>query len=69
VVFRVSNDGVGYRYVLLRSGRVTVTSEASEFAVPSSARALLLPYDNGREDYESIHVHTTVGQAQLAAYG
>src|SRR5439155_4175898 len=32
-------------------------------------RAFLLPYDNGRNDYESIHVHTTVAQAATVAYG
>jgi alpha-glucosidase len=69
LVVRVSPDGVGYRYVLPQRGQVVVTGEASEFAVPGSARAYLLPYDNGRNDYESIHVHTTVGQAAPAGYG
>ncbi|TWP46129.1 glycoside hydrolase family 97 protein [Lentzea tibetensis] len=67
VVFRVSADGLGYRYVLGKSA--TVTGEASEYAVPPSARAVLLPWDNGRQDYENIHVHTTVGAAQQVAYG
>src|SRR2546430_4740164 len=69
VVFRVSADGLGYRYVVRQSGTVTVTGEASEFAVPASAKAVLLPYDNGRNDYESVHVHTTVAQAAPVAYG
>jgi hypothetical protein len=69
VVFRVSADGLGYRYVLPQSGQVKVTGEASEFAVPTSAKAYLLPYDNGRNDYESIQVHTTVAQAAAVAYG
>jgi alpha-glucosidase len=69
VVFRVSTDGLGYRYVVRQSGTVTVTAEASEFAVPAGARAYLLPFDNGRDDYESIQVHTTVGQAEPVAYG
>jgi alpha-glucosidase len=69
VVFRVSADGVGYRYVVRQSGTVTVTGEASEFAVPASARAFLLPYDNGRNDYENIQVHTTVAQAAAVGYG
>src|SRR3989440_4325962 len=69
VVFRVSADGVGYRYVVHQSGTVTVTGEASEFAVPAGAPAVLLPYDNGRNDYESIQVHTTVAQAAAVAYG
>src|SRR5439155_17008735 len=69
LVLRVSADGVGYRYVLPQQGEIHVTGEASEFAVPSAARAFLLPYDNGRNDYESIHVHTTVAQAATVAYG
>ncbi|GLZ29595.1 alpha-glucosidase [Lentzea sp. NBRC 105346] len=67
VVFRVSADGLGYRYVLGKPA--TVTTEASEYAVPASARAVLLPWDNGRQDYENIHLHTTVAAAQPAAYG
>jgi hypothetical protein len=69
VVFRLSADGLGYRYVVRRSGQVAVTGEASEFAVPINSKAFLLPYDNGRNDYESIPVHTTVGQAQATHYG
>jgi alpha-glucosidase len=69
LVFRVSTDGVAYRYVVRQSGTVTVTSEASEFAVPTTARAYLLPFDNGRDDYENIPVHTTVAQAAPVAYG
>ena len=69
VVLRVSADGVGYRYVVRQSGTVTVTGEASEFAVPTSANAFLLPFDNGRSDYENIQVHTTVAKAKAVAYG
>src|SRR2546423_1949398 len=69
VVFRVAADGLGYRYVVRQGGTVTVTSEASEFAVPAAAKAFLLPYDNGRNDYENIQVHTTVGQAAATEYG
>jgi len=69
LVIRVSADGLGYRYVLPRTGTIRVTGEASEFAVPTGARAFLLPYDNGRNDYESIPVHTTVAAATPVAYG
>jgi len=69
LVLRVSADGVGYRYVLPRTGTITVTGEASTFAVPATARAYLLPYDNGRNDYETIPVHTTVAAAAPVAYG
>jgi hypothetical protein len=69
LVVRMSADGVGYRYVLPQSGQVNVVGEASEFAVPTSAKAYLLPYDNGRNDYESLYVHTTVAEAAAVAYG
>src|SRR5262249_47297957 len=64
-------DGLGYRYVVRRPGpaAITVTGEASEFAVPSAARAVLLPYETGRDDYENVHVHTTVGAAAAIQYG
>ncbi|MFB9902584.1 glycoside hydrolase family 97 protein [Allokutzneria oryzae] len=68
LVVRVSADGLGYRYVLPGAGPITVTGEASEYAVPAAARAILLPY-NSRSDYESIHRHSTVGTAQTGEYG
>jgi hypothetical protein len=69
VVFRVSADGLGYRYVVHQSGTVSVTGEASEYVLPTSAGATLLPYFTGRNDYENVHVHTTVGRASLTEYG
>ena len=69
LVVRVAADGVAYRYVVRQSGTVTVTGEASEFAVPTSAAAVLLPYADGRNDYENVHVHTTVGAAAATEYG
>ncbi|OLB65301.1 MAG: alpha-glucosidase [Actinobacteria bacterium 13_2_20CM_2_72_6] len=69
VVVRVATDGVAYRYVVRQSGTVAVTGEASEFAVPASAAAVLLPYETGRNDYENVHVHTTVGKAAALEYG
>lgn len=66
---RISDQGVAYRYSVAWTGPVTVCEEISEFVLPPSARALLLPYENGRCDYEEIHHHTTVGQAQPILYG
>jgi alpha-glucosidase len=66
---RVATDGVAYRYSVRGPSWVTVLGEASEFAVPTSADAFLLPYDNGRGDYESIHVHKTVAAADPVEYG
>ncbi|WP_285748829.1 glycoside hydrolase family 97 protein [Lentzea sp. NBRC 105346] len=56
LVVRVSDDGVAYRYVLPEQRWATVLGEASEFAVPAGVSNFLLPYDNGRSDYESAHV-------------
>jgi hypothetical protein len=69
VVFTVEEVGLGYRYVVSHTGSIAVTGEASEFAVPTSSRAILLPYDIGRNDYEAIPVHTTVSAAKATEYG
>lgn len=66
---RVGAQGVAYRYRVSWTGPVTICKEISEYVVPSGARAVLLPYDNGRCDYEEIHHHTTVGQAERIRYG
>lgn len=69
VVVRVSADGVAYRYVFTGPSYVTVVREASEFAVPPSADSFLLPYDNGRSDYESIHAHKPLSAQDPVEYG
>ncbi len=69
VVLRVSADCVAYRYVLPDSAWHTVVGEASEYAVPATADSYLLPWDNGRSDYESIHNHATVAAAAPVEYG
>src|SRR6266542_4134442 len=69
LVFRVSTDGFGYRYVIRQSGAVNVTADTTELAVPTTARAVLLPYETGRNDYENVHVHTTVAQSMAIEYG
>jgi hypothetical protein len=69
VVFRLSADGVAYRYVLPDRAWHTTIGEATEFAVPGTADSFLLPWDNGRSDYESIHNHSTVDAAQSIEYG
>ena len=69
VVLRVSRDGVAYRYVFDTPKWVTVIREASEFAVPQSADSFLLPFQNGRGDYESLHVHKPVAQQDPTEYG
>jgi hypothetical protein len=69
LVVRVADDGVAYRYVLPGNGWHTVVGEASEYAVPASADSFLLPWDNGRSDYESIHNHALVSAADPVEYG
>ncbi len=64
LVVRVAADGVAYRYVV--PGPVTVTGEASAFAVPTSAPAWLLPYNAW---YEASRVRTTAGGAAAGDYG
>lgn len=66
---RVSADGVAYRYVVPWTAPVTICGEATRFVVPADARSVLLPYDNGRQDYETIHEHATVETATPGIYG
>ncbi|MEV1172691.1 glycoside hydrolase family 97 catalytic domain-containing protein [Nonomuraea sp. NPDC049784] len=66
---RVGGHGVAYRYVVPWTGPVTVVEEISEYVVPGAARAVLLPYENGRCDYEEIHRHSTVAGAEPILYG
>lgn len=69
VQVRIGGGGVAYRYVVPWSGPVTVCGEVSEYVIGPEARAVLLPYENGRCDYEEIHHHTTVGGAEPILYG
>ncbi|MFI7642625.1 glycoside hydrolase family 97 catalytic domain-containing protein [Nonomuraea sp. NPDC049400] len=66
---RVGGHGVAYRYVVPWTGPVTVVEEVSEYVVPGAARAVLLPYENGRCDYEEIHRHGSVADAEPILYG
>jgi alpha-glucosidase len=66
---RVGSGGAAYRYRVSWSGPVTVCEELSEYVLDAGARAVLLPYENGRCDYEEIHHHTTVGAAERILYG
>lgn len=66
---RIGGHGVAYRYVVPWTGPVTVIDEISEYVVPGEARAVLLPYENGRCDYEEIHRHTQVADAEPILYG
>jgi hypothetical protein len=48
------------------TGPVTVCEELTAYALPAEARAILLPYENGRSDCEEHHHHhhTTVVDAR-----
>ena len=65
----ISAQGVAYRYRVPWTGPVTVVAETSEYVLAGDSRAVLLPYDNGRSDYEELHVHTTVDAAAKMRYG
>jgi hypothetical protein len=65
----ISAQGVAYRYRVPWTGPVTVTAESSEYVLAGDSRAVLLPYDNGRCDYEEVHVQTTVDAAEKKRYG
>jgi alpha-glucosidase len=69
VEVQLSEQGVAYRYHVPWTGPVTVTSETSEYVLPGASRAVLLPYDNGRSDYEELHLHTSVDAAEKMRYG
>ncbi|MEV4319376.1 glycoside hydrolase family 97 catalytic domain-containing protein [Actinocrispum sp. NPDC049592] len=69
LIVRVSADGVAYRYSFDSPKWVTVVRESSEFAVPTQADSFLLPYDNGRSDYENVHVHRRVNDQDPIEYG
>ncbi|MGW0708406.1 glycoside hydrolase family 97 catalytic domain-containing protein [Streptomyces sp. NPDC002643] len=74
IAVRVASDGIAYRYELPEgdgdSGTVTVLGETSRYAVPARSDAYLLPYDNGRQDYESLHTRTELAKARTGTdYG
>ncbi|KLD72749.1 hypothetical protein Y886_41575, partial [Xanthomonas hyacinthi DSM 19077] len=66
VVVRVANDGVAFRYELPGVKQATVLNEATSFAIPTDARAWLLPYG---PQYEKERIETTAGTAASGEYG
>lgn len=66
VVVRVANDGVAFRYELPGVQQATVLNEATSFAIPTDARAWLLPYG---PQYEKERIETTAGTAASGEYG
>ena len=63
LIMRAQDDGVAFRYHLLGEGTSHVTEESTGFRIPSGARALLRPYDNG----EVAYVFTAGAYEQPAA--
>src|SRR2546430_5542569 len=53
LVFRLSADGVAYRYVVRQSGTVTVTGEAGRVPGPTTAPPLPVPFRNRPHHYHS----------------
>ncbi len=53
--FRAFNDGIGFRYELLKDGNIpfaTVKDELTEFAMAGNHTAFWIPADNGSQEYE-----------------
>jgi len=49
LILHAQDDGVAFRYRLLGEGETTVEDELTGFTVPEGSRALVRPYDDGRE--------------------
>jgi alpha-glucosidase len=66
VVFRVFNDGVGFRYELPEQpglGDFTITDELTEFAMADNARAWWIPSNSPRPDrYEMLYSSSPVSR-------
>ncbi|MGB5812124.1 MAG: glycoside hydrolase family 97 catalytic domain-containing protein [Polyangiales bacterium] len=71
LILRAHCDGVAFRYHLLGSGDVTVAEEQTGFAIPGQGRALVRPYDDGRDivfiftagSYEQSPTLVPIGEA------
>jgi alpha-glucosidase len=72
VIFRVSNDGVAFRYhfpQVDKSGSLTILSEHTTFKIPEKSRAWLHPHANVKEGWcqtqpsyeENYHINIPVG--------
>jgi hypothetical protein len=64
LIFRVSNDGVAYRYKLYGSGTCTVTREYGGFRLPGNATAFMTPlsvahsgWKRANPSYEEHYMH------------
>ena len=59
IVFRVFDDGVGFRYVFPRQSRksLTVTDELTQFAMPGDITAWWIPGDYDTQEYEYTRSH------------
>ena len=67
VIFRVSNDGVAFRYhIISNRGNVTVYSEASSFSLPSSTEIYAIPRNyndsNSPWSYEALYTIEDISQ-------
>jgi alpha-glucosidase len=57
IVFRVFNDGVGFRYVFSGKGKRKITEELTQFRVDGESTGWLHPYD---PDYEKSYPKTSM---------
>jgi alpha-glucosidase len=64
IVFRVFNDGVGFRYIFPKQsflGDFTIMDELTEYALPSDAKAWSIP-TNSTKYYEAIYKASPVSK-------
>ncbi len=60
IVFRASNDGVGFRYVFPGKGKRRINKELTQFRLDEKSRGWLHPYD---PDYEKTYPETSMIEA------
>lgn len=64
IIFRVFNDGIGFRYVVpeqRRLDKITVMEEHSEFALPAGSMAWSIPA-NHADFYEGIYKRSAIAE-------
>lgn len=65
VIFRVFNDGFGFRYIFPKQNNIDsliITDEVTEFNLPDVHKAWWIPVHSDNSYYESIFRHTPISQ-------
>src|SRR5208283_2712804 len=66
IIFRVYNDGFGFRYVFPKQNNLdslVITDESTEFNLPAIHKAWWIPVHSDNSYYESIFRHTLISKA------